>query len=58
MHNTESWFEGNFAKILFPKSNLSSQKISKILSTLGDESIQRKFLIILIRDERKKLVAL
>ena len=42
MYNAESWFEGNIARILFNESNLSSQNISKVLKSLGNENIQRK----------------
>lgn len=39
----QSWFEGNYAKILFKNSNLSSQRISSFLDYLGDEKLQRSF---------------
>lgn len=39
----QSWFEGNYAKILFKNSNLSSQRISSFLDYLGDEKLQRAF---------------
>jgi len=41
--HAESWFEGNYAKILYPKANLTSQRISSFLSAIGDEHSQRKF---------------
>ena len=41
-HCTE-WAEGNIASKLFPKANLQSQNISRLLNYLGKEDIQRKF---------------
>jgi hypothetical protein len=37
------WLEGSYAKILFPKAQLKSQRISDILTELGGESVQRRF---------------
>ena len=37
------WYEGNYAYLEFPNANLTSQNISKILSILGQEMIQRSF---------------
>lgn len=37
------WFEGNYARILYPKSNLTSQRISDFLSAIGDEYSYREF---------------
>jgi transposase len=45
MYNCESWFEGNITKYLFKDVNISSQRISDILSFVGQESIQRDFFI-------------
>ena len=39
----QSWFKGNYAKILFKNSDLSSQRISSFLHYLGDEKLQRSF---------------
>jgi hypothetical protein len=37
------WYEGNYARILYPKANLTSQKISDFLSAIGDEYSYREF---------------
>ena len=37
------WWEGAYARILFPKASMKSQRISEILQALGDESYQRRF---------------
>lgn len=37
------WYEGNYTYLAFPKANLTSQNISKILKELGREEIQRHF---------------
>lgn len=39
----EIWARGNYARILFPKANLSSQRISELLQTLGEEWVYREF---------------
>ena len=38
-----SWWEGNYVRILYPKANLTSQRISDFLARIGDESLQREF---------------
>jgi hypothetical protein len=45
MANThaQSWWEGSYARILYPKANLSSQRISDFLAAIGDEYSQREF---------------
>ena len=43
MRNCAGWLEGNVLKYLYPKADLSSQNISRILSKLGSEHLQRKF---------------
>lgn len=40
---TNSWFEGNYARIIYKKANVSSQRISDFLEYLGDENLHRKF---------------
>lgn len=45
MRNCELWAEGNYIKMLFPSSDLSSQNISRVLKTLGEEELQRKFFV-------------
>lgn len=37
------WYEGNYSYLAFPKANLTSQNISKVLKMLGSEEIQRHF---------------
>lgn len=44
MSQAKTWFSGNFARLLFPKVELSSQRISEFLEWLGEEAIQRQFL--------------
>lgn len=39
----DSWWSGNYARILFPKARLQSQRISEFLEELGSEEVQRKF---------------
>ena len=43
MTYSKTWFEGNYAKILFSNVNFSSQRISEFLEVIGDEYLQRKF---------------
>ncbi|MDR2400262.1 MAG: transposase [Deferribacteraceae bacterium] len=43
MDHAETWFRGNYASKLYPKANLSSQRISGILKALGSEKERRKF---------------
>jgi hypothetical protein len=37
------WWEGSYARILYPKANLVSQRISDFLADVGDESHLRTF---------------
>ena len=37
------WYEGNYSYLAFPKANLTSQNISKVLKALGNENVQRHF---------------
>jgi len=39
----QSWHEGNYASILYPKARLQSQRISDFLSALGSEEVGRDF---------------
>ncbi|MCL2766816.1 MAG: transposase [Peptococcaceae bacterium] len=41
--HAHSWWEGSYARILYPKANLSSQRISDFLAAIGDEHSQRDF---------------
>jgi transposase len=43
MRYAENWFEGNYARILFKKADISSQRISDFLKILGNEGLQRDF---------------
>ena len=43
MRFSKTWFEGNYAKICYPNTDLSSQRISDFLKLLGDEGLQRRF---------------
>lgn len=38
-----SWYEGNYAKIIYPNAKISSQRISEFLSEIGDENFYRDF---------------
>ena len=39
----ETWYEGSYARMLYPKANLASQRISDMLASLGDEWTYREF---------------
>ena len=39
----ETWWMGNYARILFPRARLQSQRVSDFLVALGEESVQRCF---------------
>lgn len=39
----ETWWKGNYARILFPRARLQSQRVSEFLATLGEEKVQRHF---------------
>jgi hypothetical protein len=41
--HAQSWWEGSYARILYPKANLTSQRISDFLAAIGDEESQRVF---------------
>lgn len=43
MRYAQSWFDGNYARILYKKADVSSQRISDFLEYLGDEKLQREF---------------
>ncbi len=42
-HYAEEWWEGNYARILYPNANLSSQRVSDLLEAIGDEQSYRNF---------------
>jgi hypothetical protein len=37
------WWEGSYARLLYPKASLSSQRISEALKLIGEERLQRDF---------------
>ena len=39
----QNWWEGSYARILYPKANLTSQRVSDFLASIGDEHKQRAF---------------
>jgi hypothetical protein len=41
--HASSWWEGSYARILYPRANLISQRISDFLADIGDESRLRCF---------------
>jgi hypothetical protein len=43
--NALEWFSGSYASILYPKANLESQRISDLLSSIGEESSDRAFFL-------------
>ena len=43
MQHAATWFDGNYAKIIFPSADLSSQRISDLLKLMGDERLLREF---------------
>jgi len=41
--HAQEWWEGNYVRILYPKAQLASQRISEFLADIGDEYSQREF---------------
>ena len=39
----QDWWEGSYARILYPLANLTSQRVSDFLAAIGDEYSQRAF---------------
>jgi len=39
----ETWWEGNYASLLFPQAKLASQRVSEFLVSVGREEVQREF---------------
>jgi len=37
------WWNGNYVRILYPDANLSRQRISDMLLSIGDEGVYRDF---------------
>ena len=42
-YNATEWYNGNYARILYPKANLESQRISDLLTAIGTENSYRAF---------------
>lgn len=43
MRYAKLWYEGNVCRVVFPGVDISSQRISDLLCTIGDEQLQRTF---------------
>jgi hypothetical protein len=43
LSHAEIWYEGSYVSELYPKANLSSQRISDFLAAIGEEYSQREF---------------
>ena len=41
--HAETWFEGNYANILYPQANRKSQRISEFLASCGSDEVYRSF---------------
>ena len=41
--HVRDWWDGNYARILYPDANLSDQRIDEMLTYIGDEGIQQDF---------------
>ena len=39
----DTWWQGNYASILFPEAKLASQRVSEFLAEVGKEEVQRRF---------------
>ena len=39
----DTWWQGNYASVLFPKAKLASQRVSEFLVEVGAEEVQRRF---------------
>ncbi|HIU84243.1 MAG TPA: hypothetical protein IAC66_02595 [Candidatus Aphodousia gallistercoris] len=42
-NNAQTWYEGSYARFLYPKANLSSQRISDLLAGIGREDSYQRF---------------
>ena len=42
--HAETWYRQNFVRLLYPKANLSSQRISDMFSAIGNDNQKRAFL--------------
>lgn len=43
MRHADEWFTGSYARLLYPKASLTSQRISEVLASIGSESLLRNF---------------
>ena len=41
--HAETWYQGNYASLLFPQAKVRSQRVSEFLATVGSEDVQRGF---------------
>jgi hypothetical protein len=41
--HAKAWYEGNYAYLSYPRANLTSQNITRVLTKLGNEGLQRDF---------------
>jgi len=41
--NAQTWWDGNYACLLYPKAQIAGQRISEFLARLGGEGVQRAF---------------
>ena len=48
--HAEEWYEGSYARILYPNANLSSQRLIDMLSSIGEEHSYREFFACYFRD--------
>jgi hypothetical protein len=39
----DTWWQGNYASMLYPKAKLASQRVSEFLADVGSEEVQRRF---------------
>jgi hypothetical protein len=37
------WYDGSYTRIMYPRANLASQRVSDLLSTIGNEQTYREF---------------
>jgi hypothetical protein len=42
-YNADIWYNGSYAKIIYPHANLSSQRLSEFMHRLGDLQISKNF---------------
>ena len=41
--HAETWYQGNYASLLFPQAKIRGQRISEFLAAVGEEDVQRGF---------------